>query len=176
MMLLRNLTSSLSSNARQPLIALAGAAATIAILWSSIGYARTVFQPGGPPTTAEATAAYLTPRVQCYAQVAYLNQTYGSHYRAWGYACEQSRYYANGPLIGDAFSIGARDRIFDGGGSTLPSPATLRQRLTPLHVGWAILPVGTPPNPQDLERGGLFKLVEEADGDVLYKVMSQGRK
>ena len=175
LLLLRDFTSSLSSSARRAADRARRCCDNVACLWSSVGFARMVFQAGDRQRPREATAAYLAPRVQCYAQVEYLNQTYGSHYRAWGYACEQSHYYANGLLIGDAFSIGARDRIFNGGGSTLPSPVTLNQRLAPLDVGWAILPVGTPPNPQDLERGGLFKLVEEADGNVLYKMMSQGK-
>ena len=120
-------------------------------------------------------SAYLALRVGCYSEVAYLNEIHGSHYRVWGYTCEQAHYYAQGLLLGDAFSVGARDRIFNNGGSKLPSPMVLAQRLAPLHVGWIILPSGTPNKPQDLEVGHLFRFVHSADGEDLYKVLSLHR-
>ncbi len=162
--------------ARPPVIVMACAAAALGCLWASIGYARTIYDQGFPPISARSVAEYLTPSVTCYADVAYLNRTEGSRYRAWGYACEQARYYANGLLVGDAFSVGARDRIFDDGGSSLPSPSVLAQRLAPLHVGWVILPSGTPSQPQELEAGGLFRFVWGADGEDLYKVLDPSRQ
>jgi 4-amino-4-deoxy-L-arabinose transferase-like glycosyltransferase len=159
--------------ARLALIAVACAAVAIGGLWTSIGYARMVYDEGAPPTGNRAIAAYLAPRVECYPEVAYLNRIDGSHYRAWGYACEQSRYYSNGILIGDAFSTGARDRIFNDGGGRVPTPQVLAQRLAPLRVGWVILPAGSPRKPQEMEAGGLFKFVMAADHQDLYKVLAQ---
>jgi hypothetical protein len=146
-------------------------ATAVTLLWSSIGYARSVYDQGSPPTTDQAVAAYLAPRVACYAVVSYLNQLYASHYRAWGYSCEQAHYYAQGVLLGDAFSVGARDRIFNDGGNSLPSSDVLAKRLAPLHIGWVILPSGTPSEPRELEVGSLFRLVTSADGFDLYKVL-----
>ena len=160
--------------ARLPVIAVTCAAAALGGLWTSIGYARMVYGQGSPPTSGQSVAAYLAPRVQCYAEVAYLNRIDGSRYRAWGYACEQAHYYAQGLLIGDAFSVGAWDRIFNDGGASLPSPYVLAERLGPLHVKWIIVPSGRVVRPKVLEAGGLFKFVMEDDGDELYKVLPSG--
>jgi hypothetical protein len=143
----------------------------VAALWSSGGYAlqfRT--QNGSPPTTSPAVANYLAARIPCYSAVSYLNEVAGVAYRAWGYACEQARYYAHGRLIGDAFSEGSRSRIFDDAGATLPSDYTLWARLTPLDVQWVILPIQNVPHPRALEAHGLFKLASMEGPEYVFLV------
>jgi hypothetical protein len=108
--------------------------------------------------------------IPCYAVVSYLNSRGGAGYRAWGYTCEQARYYARGRLIGDAFSTGARGRIFDADGAVLPSDHTLWQRLRPLQVQWAILPTGTVPQTSALTARGLFTLAATRGGEDVFRV------
>jgi hypothetical protein len=147
------------------------AAAAAAILWTSISFVRwSDISAHGLPTGPAAVEQFLSYQIPCYAAVAYLNSHAGSRYRAWAYSCEQARYYARGRLIGDAFSAGARDRIFNDGGGTLPSKRTLWARLQPLRVGWIILSP-TPGSPRKtLGTHGLFTYVTTAGPDYIFKV------
>jgi hypothetical protein len=145
-------------------------AAAVVGLWTSAGYARDVYGGGKPPISGHQVDGYLAARIPCYTAVGWLNQFAGPSYRAWGYVCEEVRYYAHGLLISDTFSVGSRPRIFDDDGSTLPSAAVLWQRLAPLHVGWMILPAGTPPNPETLEQGRRFTLVTTTGTADIYRV------
>jgi hypothetical protein len=155
---------------RPPITATLGAVIALGGLWSWAGYARYYYDTGPPPTAAGAIGRFLAPRVGCYSAVAYLNHRLGSRYRAWGFACEQAHYYADGLLIGDAFSVGARDRIFDDGGAVMPRPSVLAARLEPLRVGWVILPAGPPSQPAELQRSNRFRLITSAGGQDVYRL------
>jgi hypothetical protein len=113
---------------------------------------------------------FLSPRLACYAAVDYLNH-HAQRFRAWAYSCEQDHYYAHGLLISDAFSTGARDRMFDNAGTLLPTPQVLWQRLEPLRVDWIILPLGTPPNPRSLDASGRFRYVATVGSENIYRVV-----
>jgi 4-amino-4-deoxy-L-arabinose transferase-like glycosyltransferase len=145
-------------------------AAAVIGLWSAAGYARSVYAGGRPPVSGSQVDSYVSARVPCFAAVEWLNAHAGGRYRAWGYVCEEARYYARGLLISDTFSAGSRLRIFDNGGSTLPPNATLWRRLAALHAGWAILPAGIPPNPKSLTGGGLFQLAATMGAENVYRV------
>jgi len=125
---------------------------------------------GLPPTTPAAVSGFIGARVACYDAVEYLNAHYGSHYRAWGYICEQARYYAHGLLISDVFSTGSRRRVFDSQGNVLPPVRTLWQRLRPLHVRWVILQTSVVPHPAALESGKLFKLEATIGPEYIYRM------
>ena len=145
-------------------------AAAAAILFSSARWERRIIRArGGPPTSTEAIDKYLS-RVDCYDAVSYLNATAGAGYRAWAYSCEQNHYYAKGRLLGDAFSVGGRRRIFDSGGNALPDDQTLRRRLEPLHVQWIILPTIFVSQPKALEAHGLFRYVATIGDMDVFRV------
>ncbi len=147
------------------------AATTIVGLWTSVAFARdNVYDGGKPPITGAEVNGYVASRVPCYTAVKWLNGNAGPHYRAWGYVCEEARYYANSLLISDTFGLGSRMRIFDNGGATLPAPDVLWRRLAPLHVGWIILPTGVPPNPHAIEAGHRFRLVAATGAEFIYRV------
>jgi hypothetical protein len=143
--------------------------AAAVVLFSSSRWERGIIRArGGPPTTTEATDAYLLSHVPCYPAIRYLNLHAGSHYRAWAYSCEQDHYYASGRLLGDAFSVGGRLRIFDDHGHTLPSDQTLWRRLAPLDVRWIVLPSFFVSRPETLAEHGLFRYIVTLDSmDVL---------
>jgi hypothetical protein len=151
--------------------------AVVVVLWSSGSYALDFRSANGsPPTASGKVYSYLAARIPCYSAVSYLNGHVGSHYRAWGYSCEQAHYYAHGRLIGDQFSIGSRPRIFDANGTALPSDQSLWRRLAPLSVQWAILPVQYVPAPARLEAHGLFTLVSSVGPMDVFRVASAPSK
>ena len=77
-------------------------------LWTSFAYVHWVHHNNGnPPTSPGGIYTYLAARIPCYAAAKYLNHVAGRTIRAWGYSCEQARFYADGRLISDAFSQGA---------------------------------------------------------------------
>jgi hypothetical protein len=150
---------------------------TGAILWSSASYALDFRSANGnPPTTRVNIAAYLSSHIPCYAAAGYLNSVAGTEYRAWGYSCEQARYYAHGRLIGDAFSSGSRMRIFDADGIALPTDSTLWRRLAPLDVRWAVLPTATVPNPAILETHQLFALAATVGQMDVFRVLGPPKR
>ena len=156
---------------RAIVIPIALIAATIVGLWTSVAFARdNVYDAGEPPITGNEVFDYVAARVPCYPAVEWLNAHAGPHYRAWGYVCEEARYYSAGLLISDTFGLGSRMRIFDNGGATLPPPDVLWHRLAPLRVGWMILPTGVPPNPHALEIGHHFRFVTALGSEFLYRV------
>ncbi len=140
-------------------------------LWTSFSYVHWVHRNNGdPPTSPSGIDAYLAARIPCYAAAKYLGQVGGKTYRAWGYSCEQARFYADGRLISDAFSEGSRPRIFDDDGTVMPSDRVLWQRLQPLHVAWMILPQKTAPDPSALEAHGLFRYVRTVGPEEVFRV------
>ena len=144
-------------------------------LWTSFAYVHWVHRNNGnPPTSPGGIYAYLAPRIPCYAAAKYLNHVAGTNYRAWGYSCEQARFYADGRLISDAFSQGGRPRIFNDDGTVMPSDRVLWQRLEPLHVAWMILPQKTAPNPSDLEAHDLFRYVRTLGPEDVFRVSPPG--
>ncbi len=144
-------------------------------LWTSYAYVHSFHHNNGnPPTAPDKIYTYLAGRIPCYAAAKYLNYVAGSSYRAWGYNCEQAHYYANGKLIGDAFSVGSRPRIFDDGGTVMPSDRALWARLQPLDVGWMILPATTVPAPSALESHGLFRYVATIGAEQVFRVTAPG--
>jgi hypothetical protein len=146
-------------------------AAAAAILWSSSRYERGFIRGNGTPPTSQARiASYLSARIPCYAAVGWLNSRFGVHYRAWGYQCEQARYYAAGRLLGDAFSTGSRLRVFDEGGTVLPGDRTLWLRLEPLRVRWVILPASAISAPAALGAHGLFALAGRAGTMAIFEL------
>jgi hypothetical protein len=150
-------------------------AALVCTLWSSFGFI-TWFDVSahGLPLSAKDVNQYLAYNIPCYAAVRYLNSNAGEHYRAWGYSCEQSRYYANSLLIGDAFSVGARDRIFNDLGAELPSDRTLWLRLRPLRVGWVILNNQPRAAIARLQQHGLFRYVTTQSPEQIFRVAPTG--
>lgn len=157
-----------------PLVPAYYLAAAITILHSPASYARsTVSALGTPPTSAQELSDYLNARVMCYGAVEYLNRTAGRHYRAWGYICEEARYFAQGLLISDVFSTGSRMRVFDSQGNVMPSDRILWDRLRPLRVRWVILPTQTVQKPAVLERHGLFTLVKTVGPDYVFRMQQQ---
>jgi hypothetical protein len=154
-------------------VAACAAAAAVIVLGSAAVYARDS-HPNLPPTSSSAIFGNLAPGIPCYQAVEYLDHTVGDRYRAWGYTCEQARYYASGKLISDAFSAGSRRRIFDRAGTVMPPVRVLWQRLAPLHVGWMVLPTSLVPAPSALQTGGLFRFVATA-GPMRVFAVSPGR-
>jgi hypothetical protein len=153
----------------------------IAALWCAAAVAATIWTPahyilwyrdtyGPPPATPAARVTYLSYFLPCYRAVLWLNQHAGSQYRAWG-ECAGTRYYARGVLIGDAFSIGASDRIFSGYPGSIPPPGILWARLEPLDVRWLILPAMPRPSRALLDRHGLFTFVASAGQEDVFRVM-----
>jgi hypothetical protein len=141
------------------------------ILHSPASYARdSVDTAGTPPTGSQAVFNYLAVRIPCYPAIEYLNHRYGSAYRAWGYICEEARYFAKGLLIGDVFSTGSRRRVFDDQGNTLPDTQDLWRRLAPLRVRWVILPTLIVPYPSVLETHGLFKLDRRVLWEYIFEM------
>ncbi len=111
------------------------------ILWSSASSATAVRSTNGlPPTTPAAIRRFIATRVSCYGAVTFLNRIAGSKYRAWSPGCQTARYYAKGLLIGDVFSTGSANRVFDRAGIDVPNDETLWNRLAPLKVEWLIVP------------------------------------
>ena len=146
-------------------------AAAVTILFSSSRWERGVVRGrGAPPTTTAAISSYLQSRVPCYDVIAYLNAAAGPRYRAWSYSCEQDHYYARGRLLGDAFSVGGRGRIFDDRGNAIPPDQTLWRRLEPLNVQWLILPSLFVSAPQTLEQHGLFRHITTLNGIAVFGV------
>lgn len=142
-------------------------------LWTSVAYVRDFRRDNGdPPTTRAGIVSYLSARIPCYAAAEWLNGNGGKNYRAWGYACEEAHYYANARLIGDAFSVGSRLRIFNDSGNALPSDRTLWRRLRALDVQWAILPTITVPRPSVLQAHGLFRLVAQQGPMDIFRVIA----
>jgi hypothetical protein len=140
-------------------------------LWTSFAYVHWVHRDNGnPPTSPGGIYAYLAPRIPCYGAAKYLNRVGGKNYRAWGYTCEQARFYADGRLISDAFSEGSRPRIFNHDGTALPSDRVLWQRLAPLRVGWMILPTTTAPDPSTLAAHGLFHYLRTIGPEEVFRV------
>ncbi len=156
---------------RELLVPVTLLASTILGLWTSIAFARDdVYDGGSPPITGQQVDSYVAARVPCFPAVEWLNHDLGSHYRAWAYVCEETRYYAQGLLISDTFSTGSRIRVFDNNGNTLPPAAVLWRRLAPLRVSWMILPAGTPANPATLDSGHLFQLAATAGPNDIYRI------
>jgi Dolichyl-phosphate-mannose-protein mannosyltransferase len=155
----------------------AGAAAGLACLSPSLVYAHNVRHANGwPPTSPTEIEAYLDRSVPCYTAIVYLNRHAGSTYRAWSPpACERSRFYARGRLIGDVFSAGSVFRIFGSTQTTVPSEATLWQRLEPLHVQWLVLPSGNLTNPHALQHAQRFALVGTFTGIEVFRIRTRGR-
>jgi 4-amino-4-deoxy-L-arabinose transferase-like glycosyltransferase len=147
------------------------AIACAALLWTSIGYVTWYigYAGGGPPTSGPAVAAYLRAQIFCYPAVELLNEQLSSHYRAWAWECEGARWYADGLLVGDAFSAGGRDRILNSQGG-LPPARTLWDRLERFHVQWIIVPTLTPAMRVELDAHGLFSYVATAGDQEIFAV------
>jgi hypothetical protein len=149
----------------------AWALVVVVIMRSSVGYARGVTKTDGlPPTSTAKISGFVGARIPCYPAVQYLNARFGSHYRAWGYICEEARYFAKGTLISDVFSTGSRLRVFDAAGQALPSDRTLWRRLKPLDVQWLILPTQTVTRPSVMGAHGLFALVAKVGPEFIFRV------
>jgi Dolichyl-phosphate-mannose-protein mannosyltransferase len=147
----------------------------IVILRSAVSYTwNTASASGRPPTSERNVRSYLSQRIACFGAVEYLNAEFGSGYRAWGYICEQARYFARGLLISDVFSTGSRRRVFDSAGDVMPSDRTLWRRLEPLHVQWVILPTQTVPHPQALQAHGLFTLTRTIGPEYVFRMDGGG--
>ena len=169
---IRGMNRSRLTRLGQPRLAAAGyVLAAIPILWSSASYANAVRSTNGlPPTTPAAIRRFIATRVSCYGAVTFLNRIAGSKYRAWSPGCQTARYYAKGLLIGDVFSTGSANRVFDRAGIDVPNDETLWNRLAPLKVEWLIVPRAKLANPTVLEAHGLFTLATSVGTSDVFKV------
>lgn len=131
-------------------------AAVIAV-WTSFGFVHDVHKDyGNPPTSSAGIRAYLSARVDCYGAVDFLNRTVGGGYRAWGFNCEQARYYARGLLIGDAFSTGSRLRIFNHRGGAFPALARFTDAWHPCACSGRSCPRACSPSQARWRRADSF--------------------
>jgi hypothetical protein len=145
--------------------------ATIVILSaSSIEVASALVGQGLPPTTESTRYAYLINHTRCYGGLAYLNDSLGSSYTAYGWGCESAKFYASGGYMGDWFGPAGYLRIFDGVSGPPMRTALLASRLRALGVTHLLVPAAMGVDPGVMTADGQFTLVAASDGTDVYQV------